>query len=94
MNDLIKTEFFGLMTETSKEITNEEMYNVYGNFNAHIDTISQVGNDFIGIIRKLNITRIKLAALLKQFQYEQEKNEHKLCYIDKVLSYVDSELSL
>lgn len=73
MNDLIKTEFFGLMTETSQEVTNEEMSNAYGNFIAHIDTISQVENDLIGIIRKLNITRIELASLLKQFQYEQEK---------------------
>lgn len=73
MNDFIKTEFFALMNENSQEITNEQMHNAYGKFIAHIDTISQVGNDLTSIIRKLTITRIELVFLLKQNQYEQEK---------------------
>lgn len=73
MNDLIKTEFFSLVTEISNEITNEQMQRAYGKFIVHIDTISQVGNDLTGIIRKLNLTRIELLSLLKQNQYEQEK---------------------
>lgn len=73
MNELLKTELFVLMNESSQKITNEQMQSAYGKFIAHIDTISQVGNDLIGIVRKLNITRIELISLLKQFQYEQGK---------------------
>lgn len=71
MNDLIKTKFFGLLIEPSQQVTNEQMSNAYGKFIVHIDTISQVGNDLIGIIRKLNITRIELLFLSTQIQYEQ-----------------------
>ncbi|WP_303895347.1 hypothetical protein [Dysgonomonas mossii] len=71
MNDFVKTEFLGLVTETSQQVTNEQMSNAYGKFIVHIDTISQIGNDLIGIIRKLNITRIELLFLSTQIQYEQ-----------------------
>lgn len=71
MNDLQKTELFNLMNENSKEITNEQIQCAYGKFIAYIDTISQVRNDYANIIRKLNITRIELESLFKQFQYEQ-----------------------
>lgn len=73
MNDLIKTEFFILMNESSQEITNEQMFNAYGKFIAHINAISPNENDFTSIIRKLNITRIELAFLASQFRYEQGK---------------------
>lgn len=73
MENFIKTEFFVLMNECSQEITNEQMFNAYGKLIVHINAISQVGNDLTGIIRKLNITRIELVFLLKQFQYEQGK---------------------
>jgi hypothetical protein len=73
MNDLIKTEFFSLIAGNSQEVTNEEIQNAYEKFIAYIDTLSQVGNVFTTIIRKLNITRIELVSLLKQNQYEQGK---------------------
>ena len=73
MNNLIKTEFFNLVTEGSQEITKEQMQRGYGKFIAHIDTFSNVKNELTTVIRKLNITRIELAFLLKQNQYEQEK---------------------
>ncbi len=73
MNDLIKTELFVIMNDGSQEITNEQMQRAYGKFIAHIDTLSQVGDDYTSIIRKLNITRIELVSLLKQNQYEQGK---------------------
>jgi hypothetical protein len=94
MDYLSQSKLFRLFSDTSLEATNEEMQHAYGKFIAHIDTISQVGNDYTTIIRKLNITRIELVSLLKLFQYEQEKNAHKLRHIDKALSYVDFELSL
>lgn len=61
MNDLIKTEFFVMLNENLQKITNEQMQRAYGKFITHIDTISQVENDLIGIIRKLNIARIELS---------------------------------
>lgn len=72
MDYLSQVKLFRLLSETSQKITNQKMHNAYGKFIAHIDTISS-GNDFISIIRKLNITRIELVFLLKQNQYEQEK---------------------
>lgn len=71
MIDLLQTEFFGLVTENSQEVKNEDIQSAYGKFIVHIDTISQVGNDLIGIIRKLNITRIELLFLSTEIQYEQ-----------------------
>jgi hypothetical protein len=73
MDYLSQSKLFRLLSDTSQEATNQEMHNAYGEFIAHIDTISQVGNDYTTIIRKLNITRIELVSLLKQNQYEQEK---------------------
>lgn len=70
MNDLIKTELFSLVTENSQEITNEQMQRAYGEFITHIDTVSQVGNDYTGIIRRLNLARIELSSFLKQIQDE------------------------
>ncbi len=35
MNDLIKTEFFGLVTGSLREITNEQMQRAYGKFIAY-----------------------------------------------------------
>lgn len=73
MNDLIKTEFFAMLTENLQQITNEQMQSAYGKFIVQVNTISQVGDDLTNIIRKLNITRIELVSLLKEIQYEQEK---------------------
>ncbi|MDR1555478.1 MAG: hypothetical protein LBS88_00410 [Tannerellaceae bacterium] len=64
--EIFKTEFFVLMNEDSREIINQEIQNAYGKFIAHIDTISQVGNDYTSIIRKLNITRAELVFLSAQ----------------------------
>ena len=73
MNYFLESKLFCLLSETSQETTNQEIQNAYEEFIAHIDTISQVGNDLTSIIRKLTITRIELVSLLKQIQYEQGK---------------------
>lgn len=73
MNDLIETEFFGLINEDSQEITNEQMQRAYEKLIAHINIISQIENDLTGIIRKLNITRAELVFLSAQIQNEQGK---------------------
>ncbi|WP_255491504.1 hypothetical protein [Dysgonomonas sp. ZJ279] len=72
MNDLIKTEFFVLITESSQEITNEEMQSAYGSFIQHVEVVSSE-NDYTAIYRNLSYTRIELLFLSTQNQYEQGK---------------------
>lgn len=62
MNDLLKMRIFGLLNETSQEITNKEMQNAYGEFVEQIRTMSN-GNDYSSIYRVLTVTRIELASL-------------------------------
>lgn len=62
MNDLLKMRIFGLLNETSQEITNKKMQNAYGEFVEQIRTVSN-GNDYSSIYRVLTVTRIELASL-------------------------------
>ena len=62
MNDLLQMRIFGLLTETSQEITNEEMQNAYAEFLEHIKNVSD-GTDYSVIHRTLNATRIEIASL-------------------------------
>lgn len=94
MNDLVKTEFFILMNENSQEITNEQMQRAYGKFITHVATISNVGTDLTKIIRKLNITRTELVFHQHKFNTSREKNVLKLAYLQKALSFLESEIDL
>ena len=62
MNDLLQTRIFGLLNETSQEITNEEMQNAYGEFIHHVRTMSNE-NFNSTIYRLLVATRIEIASL-------------------------------
>lgn len=62
MNDLLQTRIFGLMSETSQEVINEEMQNAYGEFVEQIRTVSN-GNDYSTTYRILTATRIEIASL-------------------------------
>lgn len=62
MNDLSQSRIFGLLSETSQEVTNEEMQNAYGEFLEHIKNVSD-GTDYSVIHRTLNATRIEIASL-------------------------------
>ena len=62
MNDLLQTRIFGLLNETSQEISNEEMQNAYGEFIHQVSTISNE-NDYSTIYRILVATRIEIASL-------------------------------
>lgn len=77
MNDLVKTELFGLLIENSQEITNEQMQRAYGKFIEHLNAFSQ-DNDLTSIIRKLNFTRAELVFLSTQIQHEQGKKRPKV----------------
>lgn len=62
MNDLLQTRLFRLLSETSQEVTNEEMQEVYGEFLEHIERVSN-GTDYTVIYRTLTATRIEIASL-------------------------------
>lgn len=62
MNDLLKKRMFGLLSETSQEVTNKEMQNANDEFLEHIKNVSN-GTDYFVIHRTLNATRIEIASL-------------------------------
>lgn len=71
MNDLCRTELFGLLSESSLKVTNQEMQQAYENFVADILTLNQSETDFSEVFRSLNLTRIEFQSLQTQFLYEQ-----------------------
>ena len=70
MNDLIKMRIFGLLFETSQQVTNQEMNEAYGEFLEHIEGVSS-GTDYANIHRTLNATRIEIASLAPATLYGQ-----------------------
>ncbi|KAA6336895.1 hypothetical protein EZS27_014976 [termite gut metagenome] len=72
MNDLLRTEFFSLLTENSQKVIHEEMQNAYRNFVGQVEIIAS-GNDYTIIYRNLSIIRIELAFLESFHQYGEEK---------------------
>lgn len=70
MNDLLKTRFFILVTDTSQEVINTEMRNAYEEFIKQIVAISN-SEDYSHIFRMLNLTRIEIAPLKELYQCEQ-----------------------
>lgn len=62
INDLLKTSFFILLADTSKEVINTEMKDAYEEFIKQIVTISY-SEDYSHIFRALNLTRIEIASL-------------------------------
>lgn len=62
MNDLVNMRFFNLLSETSQEVTNEEMKKAYGEFLEHIESVSN-STDYSAIHRTMNATRIEIASL-------------------------------
>ena len=70
MNDLMKTEFFSLMIESSQGIINEQIQDAYVDFVKHIGMVNSE-NDYEKIYRNLSITRIEFASLESILRYEQ-----------------------
>lgn len=70
MNVLLNSEFFNLLAETSKKVTNEEMKTAYENFVRYIMEISN-SEDYSHIFRMLNLTRIEIAPLKELYQDRQ-----------------------
>lgn len=78
MNGLLKTKFFGLLTEPS-EVTNFEMENAYECFMKGVETISQSETDYSKTFRMLNYTRIELVFIEPLHRYEQGKKCPEIC---------------
>lgn len=72
MNELLKERIFGLLSETSQEVTNKEIQNAYGEFVEQIRTVSN-GNDYSAIYRILVTTRIEIASFETSPLYGQGK---------------------
>ena len=72
MNELLKTKLFGLLSEISQEVTNEEMQKAYGDFIEEIRTVNN-GNDYSAVFRILVATRIEIASLETTPLYGQGK---------------------
>ena len=79
MNDLLKLELFGLLSEPSQTSTNEEMQNAYECFTEQVETVSQSENSFPEIYRILNNTRVELIFLKSLYRHEQGKKCSKIC---------------
>lgn len=62
MNDLLQMRIFGLLSEASQEVNNEELQNAYGEFVEQIRTVSNE-NDYSTTYRILVATRIEIASL-------------------------------
>lgn len=62
MNDLLQTRIFGLLSETSQEVTNQEMQNAYGEFVEQIRIVGD-GDDYSTTYRIFVATRIEIASL-------------------------------
>lgn len=62
MNDLLQTRIFRLLSETSQEVTNEEMQEAYGEFIEQVKTVSN-GNNYSTTYRILVATYIEIASL-------------------------------
>lgn len=62
MNYLLQTRIFRLLSDTSQEVTNEEMQEAYGEFIEQIRTVSNE-NDYSTTYRILVATRIEIASL-------------------------------
>ncbi|WP_310604983.1 hypothetical protein [Anaerosporobacter sp.] len=84
MDDVLNTSFFGLLAESSQEVTNEEMQSAYAQFIANMEAVSN-SDDYTRIFRTLNVSRIEMAHLQTVFRYEQGEKCPEVCLPAKSL---------
>lgn len=73
MNEIKKTELFGILSDNSRSITNHEIKFAYENFVKEIITLNQTESDYVIVFRSLKLTRIEFQSLQTQILYEQGK---------------------
>ena len=93
MNDLLQMRIFGLLSETSQEVSNEEMQNAYGEF---VEQIRIVGMEVIipTVYRILVATRIEIASLETVPLYGQGKMRLKSYSYKRHWQLLATELEL
>ena len=84
MNDLLQTRIFRLLSETSQEVTNQEMQNAYGEFVEQIRIVGD-GDDYSTTYRIFVATRIEIASLETSPLYGQGENALKKLFLQKTL---------
>lgn len=62
MNELLNMRLFGLLSQTSQKVTNEEFQNAYGEFLSKIESVSSEEN-YSTTYRILAATRIEITSL-------------------------------
>lgn len=82
MDDLLQMKLFSLLSETSQEVTNEQMHNAYGEFMEQLKTVSQSEQNHSETFRMLYNTRIELVSI-KSHRYEQGGKCPKICLSSK-----------
>lgn len=93
MNELAQMRIFGLLSETSQEVTNEEMQNAYDEFVEQIRAVSNE-NNYSTTYRILAATRIEIVSLETTPLYGQGGNAIKKFFLQKTLAIINSELEL
>lgn len=93
MNDFTKARIFELLSESSQEVTNQEMQEAYGEFVEQIRTVNN-GNYYSTTYRLLVAIRIEIASLETIPPYEQGENALKKRFLRKTLAIINSELEL
>jgi hypothetical protein len=68
---MLYSRLFGLLSEPSQEVTNEQIQNAYGHFVEQVEAVSQSENNYAEIYRMLNNTRIELVFLQTLYRYGQ-----------------------
>jgi len=83
MNELFKERLISLLSESSQQVTNEEMTNAYGCFMEKVRAVSQSEQNYSEVFRMLNNTRIELVFIESLNRYEQGKKCPKICLSPK-----------
>ena len=86
MNDLLQTRIFRLLSETSQEVTNQEMQNAYGEFVEQIRIVGD-GDDYSTTYRIFVATRIEIASLGTAPLYGQGGKCAKKTVLTKNIGY-------
>lgn len=70
MNDLLKSELFKRLSDSSQEVSNDEMKNAYESFVREVEILNQSETDYLTIFRTLSFTRIEFKTLQTQLLCE------------------------
>lgn len=73
MDDLLQSELFKKLSDSSQEVSNDEMQHAYENFITKVVALNQSESDYQTVFRSLNLTRVELIFSQSLLEYEQGK---------------------